>query len=49
MSYQLENGQYRLTRRWEEPDVFEPVLFPGLTLPLEGLFDWSEFEGLGPA
>ena len=47
--YQLENGQYRLVRKWEEPDVFEPMLFSGLTLPLEGLFDWSDFEGLGPA
>jgi Uma2 family endonuclease len=47
--YQLEKGQYRLLRKWEEPDVFEPTLFPGLTLPLEGLFDWSDFEGLEPA
>jgi Uma2 family endonuclease len=47
--YRIENGQYRLMRKWEEPDVFEPALFPGLTAPLEGLFDWSEFEGLGPA
>jgi Uma2 family endonuclease len=47
--YQLENGQYRLTRKWEDADVFEPTLFPGLTLPLEGLFDWSDFEGLEPA
>lgn len=46
--YQLENGQYRLIRKWDEPDVFEPTLFPGLTLPLEGLFDWSDFEGLEP-
>jgi len=46
--YQLENGQYRLIRRWDEPEVFEPKLFPGLTLPLEGLFDWSDFEGLEP-
>jgi Uma2 family endonuclease len=47
--YQLESGQYLLMRRWEEPDVFEPKLFLGLTLPLEGLFDWSDFEGLEPA
>jgi Uma2 family endonuclease len=47
--YQLENGQYRLVRKWEVPDVFEPTIFPGLTLPLEELFDWSDFEGLGPA
>ena len=47
--YRLENGQYRLIRTWEEPNVFEPTLFPGLTLPLEGLFDWSDFEGLEPA
>ena len=46
--YQLENGQYRLIRKWEEPDAFEPTLFAGLTLPLEGLFDWSDFEGLEP-
>ncbi len=47
--YRLETGQYHLVRKCEEPDVFEPVLFPGLTLPLEDLFDWSDFEGLEPA
>jgi hypothetical protein len=43
------SSQYRLIRKWDEPDIFEPTLFPGLTLPLEGSFDWSDFEGLGPA
>jgi len=47
--YRLETGQYRLLRKWEEPDVFEPELFPGLSLPLEELFDWSDFERLEPA
>ncbi|MGH9332846.1 MAG: Uma2 family endonuclease, partial [Vicinamibacteria bacterium] len=46
--YQLENGQYRLIRRWEEPDAFEPKLFPGLSVSLEDLFDWSDFGGLEP-
>jgi len=27
--YQLENGYYRLVKKWEEPDVFAPRLFPG--------------------
>jgi Uma2 family endonuclease len=44
--YRLEDSWYRLVRKWEEPEVFEPKLFPGLTLALESLFDWSDFEAL---
>jgi Uma2 family endonuclease len=44
--FRLETGQYHLVRKWEETQVFEPKLFPGLTVDLERLFDWSEFEGL---
>jgi Uma2 family endonuclease len=47
--YRLESGKYHLVRSWNKTDVFEPKLFPGLTVPLESLFDWSEFEGLEPA
>jgi Uma2 family endonuclease len=47
--YQLEIGKYHLVQAWKETDVFEPKLFPGLSVPLEGLFDWSDFEGLDEA
>jgi hypothetical protein len=34
----------------KSPEVrFEPKLPPGLTLPLEELYDWSEFEGFEAA
>jgi hypothetical protein len=33
----------------ERPAVFEPKLFPGLSVPLEGLFDGSDFEGFEEA
>jgi Uma2 family endonuclease len=47
--YQLAIGKYHLVQAWKETDVFEPKLFPGLSGPLEGLFDWSDFEGLEEA
>jgi Uma2 family endonuclease len=47
--YRLESRKYHLIRSWKETDVFEPALFPGLTVPLDDLFDWSDFEGLQEA